>query len=148
MKTALFTNFTNETFVGAYNGKTQVFKPGESVYMKEELARHYAKHLVNRELLRLDKNGNLVYKGGDRMTSPKRPEDVPLFVELFNKAVFVEPTEKDEQAIEMEVLNKNKAVEKEDTKKPSLSIPPADDEDDSEESFGGAPKDEVTQPNA
>lgn len=94
MKTALFTNFTNEPFIGYWDGKGKKFSPGQSLYMPDYLAKHFAKHLVNRELLRTDKDGNYIHKDGDKMTSPKKPSDVPMFMELFNKAYT--PDELDE----------------------------------------------------
>lgn len=86
MKTALFTNFTEEEFTGFWDGKGKKFAPGQSLWMPDYLARHFAKHLTNRELLRVDGNGNLIHKNGEKMTSPKKPEEVPMFMELFNKA--------------------------------------------------------------
>src|SRR3990167_49054 len=86
MKTALFTNFTDYEFIGYWDGKPKKFAPGQSIWMPDYLAKHFAKHLSNRELLRLDKNGNPIYKDGEKMTSPKNPEQVPLFMELYNKA--------------------------------------------------------------
>ncbi|OGM06046.1 hypothetical protein A2125_01495 [Candidatus Woesebacteria bacterium GWB1_43_5] len=86
MKTALFVNFTNQEFIGYWDGKGRTYPPGASEYMPDYLAQHYAKHLTNRELLRTTLDGTLIHKGGDKMTSPKKPEDTPLFMELFNKA--------------------------------------------------------------
>ena len=86
MKTAQFVNFTDESFIGSWDGKLRKYPAGSSEFMPDYLAKHFAKHLVNRELLRTDGSGNLIYKGGDKMTSPKKPEEVPLFTELFNKA--------------------------------------------------------------
>jgi len=86
MKTALFVNFTEEEFIGYWDGKGKKFVPGASLYMPDYLARHFAKHLVNRELLRKDRAGNLIYKDGEKFTSPKKPEEVPIFMELFGKA--------------------------------------------------------------
>lgn len=86
MKTAQFVNFTSEAFVGYWNGKGRKYPAGASEYMPDYLAQHFAKHLVNRELLRTKPDGTLVYPNGDKMTSPKNPADAPLFMELFNKA--------------------------------------------------------------
>lgn len=96
-KTALFTNFTSKKFTGYWDGKAKPFQPGDFLYMPDYLARHYAKHLTNRELLSTDKDGNLIYKNGDKMTSPKRQSDVPMFMELFNKAYTPDTTEADEE---------------------------------------------------
>ena len=152
MKTALFTNFTNEEFTGYWDGKGKTFIPGQSLYMPDYLARHFAKHLTNRELLRIDKNGSLVYKDGEKMTSPKKPEDVPIFMELFNKAFTPDESEeigsvekKDDIDTLIDVANKNKEVSnslekpvkgKQDPKQPQvIDVPPSDD--DEEEEFEG-----------
>lgn len=86
MKTAQFINFTDQGFVGYWNGKGRKYPAGASEYMPDYLAKHFAKHLVNRELLRTKSDGTLVHKDGDKMTSPKFSEQVPLFMELFKKA--------------------------------------------------------------
>lgn len=165
MKTALFTNFTDQDFTGYWDGKGKKFAPGQTLYMPDYLARHFAKHLVNRELLRTDGNGNLVYKDGDKMTSPKKPEDVPLFMELFNKAYT--PDESDELGETRDdidtliaVANKNKhrvaedaqpnpranapqqveqKQEAQDPTKPQIVVPPDFNDDDDESSFQGKP---------
>jgi len=95
---ALFTNFTSKEFIGYWDGKPKKFVPGQSVYMPDYLAEHFAKHLVNRELLSTDKAGNLIHKGGDKMTSPKKPKDAPMFMKLFDKA-FIPDDEKKEEAM-------------------------------------------------
>lgn len=169
MKTALFTNFTNEEFIGYWDGKGKKFAPGESTYMPDYLARHFAKHLTNRELLRKDKNGNLIYKDGEKMTSPKRPEDVPLFMEIFSKAYTPEKEEElgsvnDDIDALIGSANKNreedqtptaeevkpakgakgakpKKGEKQDPTKPQVIVPADFDEDEDDESaFTGKPK--------
>jgi hypothetical protein len=131
-KTAVFTNFTTEVFTGYWDGKPKKFKPGQSMFMPEYLARHFAKHLVNRELLRTDKHQKLIYPNGDKMTSPKRPEDFPVFIELFNKAFQIDSTEQpDEQnanEVEVDALNKNKAIEE----TSELKTPLGDEEDEFE----------------
>lgn len=162
MKTALFTNFSKEEFIGYWNGKGKKFAPGQSLYMQDFLARHFAKHLTNRELLRKDENGNPVYPDGEKFTSPKFPEQVPQFMELFNQAYT--PDEMDELGEEkedidslIEVANKNRGKkvevsnmlpehpapkakkEKQDPTKPQIIEVP-DDEDDEE--FGGKPKED------
>lgn len=152
MKTALFTNFTNEVFNGYWDGKKKPFAPGQSLYMPDYLAKHFAKHLVNQELLKRKEDGSLVYKDGEKFVSPKKPEEVPIFMELFNKAFTPDETEelgdkKDDIDTLINVANKNKNKEKEspqDPTKPQIIVPPDfDDEDsDNEESFQGHPVDE------
>src|SRR3990167_2172520 len=108
-KTAKFTNFTDKDFIGHWDGKGKKYPAGQSLYMPDYLARHLALGLVNRELLevRLDKDGNPMtkvnvdgrtvsipkYEGGETMTSPKFPEQVPLFMKLFNQAYSPDASE-------------------------------------------------------
>lgn len=84
MRIAFFTNFSDEPFTGYWNGKPRTFKPGETKPLPDYLAQHYAKHLTNRELLK---------KGKETATSPKKPKDVPDFMELFNKAFKLDEEE-------------------------------------------------------
>lgn len=88
MKVALFINFSNEAFVGMWNSKPEKFAPngekGDRKHMEDWKAKHYAKHLVNRELLK---------KGLENETSPKFPEQHPHFMELFNQAVIIDDEE-------------------------------------------------------
>jgi len=147
MKTALFTNFSNEEFIGSWDGKQRKFPPGSSLYMPDWLAKHYALGLVNRELIRRVKNekGELVpvYEKGETMTSPKFPNQVPLFMELFNKAVHEESSEtdpepkKDSVDVAIEALNKNRQAKVassipggQDPNEPQIILPPEDDGDD------------------
>lgn len=135
MKTATFTNFSTEKFVGYWDGKPKSFLPGQSVLMPDYLANHFAKHLTNRELLRDPKN--------ERCTSPKRPADVPEFMELFNKAYQadsedIDMTEgRDTVDVQMEVVQRSK--EKAEVGGLQTPVPP--DEDD-EEGFPDKPADE------
>jgi len=153
MKTALFTNFTDQEFIGYWDGKGRKFAPGQSLYMPDYLARHFAKHLSNKELLRTDTNGNLIHKDGDKMTSPKKPEQVPMFMDLFNKAYTPDETEelgdkKDDVDSLISVANKNreqklqgKSESKQDPTQPQIINPPDDDtdEDEEESGFGNKP---------
>jgi len=153
-KTALFTNWTDEEFTGYWDGKGRIFKPGQSLYVPDYLARHYAGTLTNRELLRTNKNGQPIYKDGEKMTSPKKPEEVPLYMELFNKAYTPDedktPEKKSDLDTEIDVLNRNKTKELSSKKKTGeqnpkelqVILPPDFDEDD-ESSFEGKPKEPV-----
>ena len=150
MKTALFTNFTDQEFIGYWDGKGKKFDPGQSLYMPDYLAKHFAKHLTNRELLRIDGNGNLIHKDGDKITSPKKPEQVPMFMDLFNKAYTPGETEelgdqKDDVDALINSANKNRSAklkqptpeQTQDPTQPQTQIinpPDVDEEEDEEES--------------
>ncbi len=77
----IFHNFTKDPFIGYWNGKAYTFKPGIKKYYPELIARHFAKHLTNQLLIE---------KEQIRYTSPKKPNEVPIFMEIFNKAFLVE----------------------------------------------------------
>jgi len=77
----LFHNFTDKSFTGYWNGKAYTFKPGVKKYYSRLIARHFAKHLTNQVL---------TATGQERMTSPKKPDEVPAFMEIFHKAFISE----------------------------------------------------------
>ena len=125
--TALFTNFSNEEFIGYWDGKPKKFAPGQSLYMPDYLAKHFAKHLTNRELIK---------KGMETATSPKFKEQVPEFMELFNRAYTPDEADEsdnksDDVDTQIDVANRNK-------EQPQTVLPPDDDDDESE--FDGKPK--------
>ena len=152
---AQFTNFTDKEFIGYWDGKERKFAPGQSDWMPDFLAKHFAKHLTNRELLRVNKNGQPAYKDGEKMTSPKFPEQVPQFMELFNKAYTsgqskeIVSDKKDDINEMIDLANKEKLNKKgknekqnskQDPKKPQVILPPDINDDDDESSFEGKAK--------
>jgi hypothetical protein len=90
LKIVRFVNFSSEDFVGKWNGVPQVIPAGSSIPMEDWRARHYAKHLINRELQRTDAAGKEVYPGGSKLTSPRKPQDIPVWNELLSKCIVVE----------------------------------------------------------
>jgi len=94
MQNATFHNFSSEPFTGYWNGKPKTFKVGEKVYMPAYLAEHFAKHLANRELIRT---------GKETYTSPKFPRQVPVFMEMFNKAYIADTALEADNEIDAEI---------------------------------------------
>jgi len=88
MKQALFYNFTDKEFIGYWDGKAKKFAPGAKQYMEDWRAKHYAKHLAN---------SVLIANGKENSTSPKFPEQMPDFLNLFNKACIVEKDQEEDQ---------------------------------------------------
>ena len=86
MKIVKFVNATDTDFTGMWNGQKKLVKPGQSLYMADYLAFHFAKHLTNRELTKA---------GLHNFTSPKKPEEVPQFMELFNKFIVLDEHQDD-----------------------------------------------------
>jgi len=81
MNKYLFHNFTNKAFTGYWNGKAYTFKPGVKKYYIKGIAEHFAKHLTNQILTESNQ---------ETFCSPKKPNEVPVFMEIFNKALLVE----------------------------------------------------------
>jgi len=128
-KEALFFNFTDRPFIGYWNGKGRIFKPGAKMYMEEWRAKHYAKHLTNQVLIEI---------GKENATSPKFPNQVPEFMEIFNKAFIMEEEQENQDAAD--IINKQHQAKKAeveptlvDNKEPQVIEVPEDDEEEYEE---------------
>lgn len=55
MNAILFINYTDEDFSHSWGGVNYNFKAGTSMYLEPYLAEHFAKHLTNREINRLNR---------------------------------------------------------------------------------------------
>lgn len=77
----IFHNFTNKPFTAFWNGRPYTFKPGVKKYYIKGIAEHFAKHLANEVLTE---------SGKETFTSPKKPNEVPAFMDVFNKALLTE----------------------------------------------------------
>jgi len=55
MRPVQFTNFTQEDFICKYDGQPWTFPAGKSIKLESEKACHFAKHLVDRELFKINK---------------------------------------------------------------------------------------------
>lgn len=54
MKAVQFKNFTNEDFTWKWDGIAYTFAAGQTIFLEDFKAEHFAKHLVDRELNRLN----------------------------------------------------------------------------------------------
>lgn len=77
-----FTNFSDEDFTHTWNNIPYTFKAGTVKFMESGLANHFAKHFINRELLK---------RGRENDTSPKPNTDGkienPFFMELYHRCI-------------------------------------------------------------
>jgi hypothetical protein len=76
-----FFNFTDKPFTGYWNGRAYTFNSGVKKEYIQGIAEHFAKHLANQVLTET---------GRETYTSPKKPQDVPVFMEVFNKALLTQ----------------------------------------------------------
>lgn len=143
MKTAIFTNFTDEDFIGYWDGKGKRIPAHQSLMMPDYLAEHFAKHLANRELLRTNDKKELLIKNGDKYTSPKKPNEVPEFMKLFNKAYKPSDDEDmSDEEVEINIANagkengSSKGNKSENSNEPQVVLlPDLEDDDYNEDSF-------------
>jgi len=113
-RSALFVNFSNEAFTGYWDGVAYPFAPAAQMYLEEWKARHFAKHLANRELLK---------DGYETHTSPKKPEDDKIFMRYFSKAFKLneDVAPLPESSIADVLLNQNRAIDFNDEIKPIIN---------------------------
>lgn len=91
MKSVIFTNWTQEDFSWTWNSVPYKFRAGTSIFLEDYLANHFAKHLVDRELFRAEKQttdqsrDSLIAKciQADDESEEQPPEVVAL--EIMNK---------------------------------------------------------------
>lgn len=120
VKPVLFVNFSDQPFSGVpyiwplgqeetvvdehckWDGVPDTFASHESRYMEEWRAKHFAKHLINRELDKLNKPNN----------------DTKLLSEMLKKCVLEAGKEVAQSNIGMELMNKNMGLSQ-----PSSELP-------------------------
>lgn len=131
-----FTNPTNEAFTWTWNKVPYTFLPGEenAKFMEAGLAKHFAKHLVNRELLK---------RGRENDTSPKNPEQNPFFMELYNRIVspVTSEGEMDATKAEQETIDRNmkaKMARQTAKKSPTVNEDPEEVPDDEKNDESGS----------
>lgn len=99
-KSIYFYNFSDEDFVGVWNKEEMKIEAGESIHLPEYLAKHFAKHLVDRELI---KSGKQVIDG------TRQEVEAKCFAEVFESETSMKE--------EVERLNRIKKATKKTTKK-------------------------------
>ena len=62
MNAKKFKNFSSENFSWKFNGVEYTFSAGQEIFLEEDKANHFAKHLIDRELNRLNIATNYIPK--------------------------------------------------------------------------------------
>lgn len=140
MKKATFVNFTDREFTAYWNGRKYTFKPGQRMEgLNYAIAAHLGKHLANQHL-------TLDVKDGEKFCSPKKPAEVPQFMEHFNRAVIVE---KDGQEFDADTglpLTENGDVNTEKERKPVAEQPSSSIDELKPRQVTGDPYDAASNP--
>ena len=92
-KAILFKNYTEEDFTWAWGGDEYTFKAGQVTYLEDWKAKHFAKHLINREL----------HKMGRQVNDFMRES-------LLKKCLGEETADETEEKIKDLILNEKEAV--------------------------------------
>ena len=93
-----FKNFSNEDYIGMWDGVERLIKAGDSINLPGFLADHYAKHLVDREM----------FKEGLDMSINIEEARKPFLDKCFIGESITAPTE-----LEAEIASLNQPVKEE-----------------------------------
>lgn len=74
MEAKQFTNWTTEDFTWKFDGIPYTFKAGQTMFLEDFKADHFAKHLVDREMNRMGIVTNMQVER-DRLTAQCFPSD-------------------------------------------------------------------------
>lgn len=108
MQAIKFKNFSTEDFTWSFNSIPYTFKAGQEMYLEDFKAKHFAKHLIDRELNRQNIPTN------DKQNRAKLealcfPGDAPAVTE--DEAIDIEETKKEEERKEIKAKKGKKKVE-------------------------------------
>lgn len=84
MEAKKFVNFTNEEFTWKFNGIPFTFKPNQEMYLEAEKAEHFAKHLVDKEMNRLNIPTNMMAKRNELLEKCFPTDEVVTPLEALN----------------------------------------------------------------
>lgn len=100
----LFLNYTNEDFSHAWNGVGYTFKAGTSMYLEPWMAEHFAKHLIDREINKMNV--------GVKPDKEIRLDNQMLRKELMDKCIKIVSVEaKGDAQLKAELLDLNMTKE-------------------------------------
>jgi hypothetical protein len=102
MESILFTNWSNEPFTHTWDKESFTFQPGQSIYLQDYLAKHFAKHLANRELMKIQDKA--IYAGN---------ENSLVFMEFRDKALSQPLEASTSLQAEIVTINRNEGVSSE-----------------------------------
>ncbi len=89
MKAIKFKNFSTEDFTWKWDGVQFTFPAGQETYLEEDKAHHFAKHLVDREIGRLNQDRGL-HGGKGEISTASKQERGPLEAQCFPTDEVVE----------------------------------------------------------
>lgn len=112
MEARKFKNFTNEDFSWKWDGVVYTFKAGQEIYLPGDQAEHFANHLVDREINKLNVEKQLHRMPGELSTRTPATR-APLFTQCFPS---------DESVTPLQALNLNEEVKEKKGKKKEVEF--------------------------
>ena len=103
MNAIIFRNFTNEDFSWKFDGVMFDFKAGQEIYLEEPKTKHFAKHLVDREINKINVERHLLGTKNEISTG-----EINIRRELTDKALPVGETLTPVEALNVEEKKKRK----------------------------------------
>src|ERR1035437_2082299 len=97
-----FLNWTGEDFIGMWDNVERLIKAGESINLPGFLADHYAKHLVDREMINAGKDMSLNIEEARK----------PFIDKCFVGETITAPTDLDAEIASLNLPVKEEVVEK------------------------------------
>lgn len=94
MQALKFTNFSTESFSCKYDGMVYTFNSGETMFLEDFKAHHFAKHLIDRELTRLSIDTNNQVARGEMETKCFTSNEFVTPEEAININEVVKETKK------------------------------------------------------
>jgi hypothetical protein len=106
MQAIKFKNFSNEDFSWSWNNMPYVFKAGESIFLEDFKATHFAKHLIDRELNKLGFQTNDMAKRSELISQCFPPEEAISTLEALQ-------INEEEKIVKKKAIKGKKKVEEE-----------------------------------
>jgi hypothetical protein len=102
MQAQQFTNFSNEDFTWNYNGMAYTFKSGQTMFLEDYKAEHFAKHLIDRELNKMGIATNMEAKRKELLVKCFPTDEVVTPLEALNIEETKKVTKKKAKVVEVE----------------------------------------------
>lgn len=89
LKAIKFRNFSNEDFSWKWDGVSFNFPAGQETYLEEDKAHHFAKHLVDREIGKINVERGL-HGTKNEISSASKQDRAPLEKQCFPEDTVIE----------------------------------------------------------
>lgn len=118
-KRYIFSNWSNEDFVGVWAGVSQTIKAGETTELVEYKAYNYTRHFVNREMMKDHKENSM---DSAEARAPYEAKTVALIGAGTDSPALAAIKEKIKEEVEVELGKKPKKITPKDAKSSEVTV--------------------------